>query len=455
MDTRFFAPATLESFLRKETQLFASRHPESQRLAAAARGHFLSGVPMHWMTDWGTPFPLFIRSASGNELIGADDERYLDFCLGDTGAMFGHSPEPVAEAVRRAAGSGFTVMLPSPEVAEVGRLLSERFRLPTWQICATATDANRFALRWARALTKRNKVLVFNGCYHGTVDETFLRLKDGEAIHRPGLVGQVQDLTRYGVVVEFNDLDAVAAALAKDDVACVLTEPALTNCGMVLPEPGFLEGLRELTRRHGTLLILDETHTLSTGPGGWGRAYGIEPDMLTVGKAIAGGLPAAVYGMSAQLAERAEAYLAGKEPGHSGMGTTLSANLFTVAALRANLEKVMTVAAYQHMTNTAAYLADELRILFARHRLPWCVTQIGARCEFQFSPHAPRNGSEAEAALDPTLEHALHLFLLNRGVVITPFHNMTLCAPQTGRSAVDTLTRTLDEGLSLLSKGLD
>ncbi|RXZ45395.1 aspartate aminotransferase family protein [Crenobacter cavernae] len=437
-----------------ERQRFADTHPASQRLAQESRGHFLAGVPMHWMSDWGTPFPLFVEKAQGVTLTDADGRRYTDFCLGDTGAMFGHSPAPVAEALAAAAGRGLTSMLPSPDAPVVGRLLAERFGLPVWQLTATATDANRAAIRWARALTGRSQVLVFNGCYHGTVDDTFVRLKNGRAVHRPGLIGQQADLTRHTVAVEFNDLAALEAALSSRDVACVLTEPALTNCGMVLPRPGFLNGVRELTRRYGTLLILDETHTLSSAPGGWVRQAGIAPDMLTVGKAIAGGLPVAVYGMSAAVAILAEAYLARKEPGHSGLGTTLSANLFSLAALRANLEAVATDAAYQHMTGTASYLGHRLSELFALHHLPWCVTQIGARCEFQFAVSPPANGREAEAAMDPELEHALHLFLLNRGVAITPFHNMMLCAPATTRAHVDTLVTTLEAAIAAIERGV-
>ncbi|KZE25378.1 transaminase [Crenobacter luteus] len=450
MPTRFDRSAIL-SVIDGERRRFAATHPASERLARDSRGHFLAGVPMHWMSDWGTPFPLFVASAEGVTLSDADGHRYVDFCLGDTAAMFGHSPAPVAAALARAAPHGLSTMLPSPDAPAVGRLLAARFGLPVWQLTATATDANRAAIRWARALTGRGRVLVFDGGYHGTVDDTFVRLDHGRTAHRPGLIGQQADLTRHSVAVEFNDLAALEAALAAGDVACVLTEPGLTNCGMVLPQPGFLEGVRELTRRHGTLLILDETHTLSTGPGGWGRQAGVDADMLTVGKAIAGGLPAAVYGMSAEVASRAETLLATKEAGHSGLGTTLSANLFTLAALRANLEAVATPAAYLHMTGTASYLAHRLSELIARRHLPWCVTQIGARCEFQFSPSPPATAREAAAAMDGELSLALHLFLLNRGVAITPFHNMMLCAPATTREHVDTLATALDAAIAALA----
>lgn len=437
----------LESLAHQETERFISANPTSRQLAQAARPHLLSGVPMHWMTDWGTPFPLFVDHARGVHFTDVDGHRYLDFCLGDTGAMFGHSPGPVAALVRELAERGYTTMLPTGNAARVGALLAERFGLPVWQFTTTATDANRSVLRWARALSGRSRILVFDGCYHGTVDDTFVRLTDRETRHRPGLVGQVHDLTLHTRVVPFNDLSAVEAALADRTVACVITEPALTNIGMVLPDPGFIEGVRALTCETGTYLVLDETHTISAGYHGWSGALGVVPDFLTLGKPVAGGLPAAVYGMSREVAKAAEAYLATKETGHSGMGTTLSANMFTMAAIRANLEQVMTRDAYWHMTATAAYLAERLEALFARLALPWCVTQIGARCEFQYCPVRPRTGVEAEAAMDDTLEGALHLYLLNRGILITPFHNMTLCCPETTHAHVDTLVDTLAEAL--------
>ncbi|MDN0073808.1 aspartate aminotransferase family protein [Crenobacter sp. SG2303] len=437
----------LAALARREAERFTTTHPKSAELASQARPHLLSGVPMHWMSDWGTPFSLFVSSAAGNRLVDVDGHEYLDFCLGDTGAMFGHSPAPVAAAIAQHATGGYTTMLPSPDAARVGALLAERFGLPVWQVCTSATDANRFVIRWARALTDRDKILVFDGCYHGTADDTLVRLHGGDTVPRPGLVGQVNDLAAHTVVAEFNDLAGVEALLARGDVAAVLTEPALTNIGMVLPEPGFIEGLRALTERYDTLLILDETHTISAGWGGWSGELRVVPDLLTLGKPVAGGLPAAVFGMSRAVAERAEAFLAQKEAGHSGMGTTLSANLFTLAAMRANLESVMTPNAYATMQDTAAYLAERLTALFDQHRLPWCVTQIGARCEFQFCAERPRTGREAEAAMDHELEAALHLYLLNRGVLITPFHNMTLCAPDTRRSDVDRLVDALGEAL--------
>ncbi|MEO9456822.1 transaminase, partial [Chromobacterium phragmitis] len=307
--------------------------------------------------------------------------------------------------------------------------LARRFGLPVWQFALSASDANRFAIRWARAATGRDALLVFNGCYHGTVDDVFVDLVDGAAVPRASLLGQVYDVTEHSRVVEFNDLAALESALADGCVACVLAEPAMTNIGMVLPDPGYWEQAQDIIRRHGSLLLLDETHTISCGPGGYGAAHGLRPDMLVLGKPLAGGLPAAAYGFSAELAARAQQAKRAAPPGHSGIGTTLSASRLACAAMRANLAEVMTEDNYRIMFERAGQLAKGLRELFARFALPWCVTQLGARCEFQFAAKPPRNGSEAGAAQDEELERCIHLYLLNRGLLITPFHNMLLLSP--------------------------
>jgi glutamate-1-semialdehyde 2,1-aminomutase len=434
----------------RELALYRDKRPQSAALAARTGEHFLYGVPMHWMADWPMPHPLFIKSAQGVTLTDVDGHAYVDFCLGDTGAMFGHSPPAVAAAIAEQAARGLTVMLPTEDAAVVGAELGGRFGLPFWQITATATDANRAVLRWVRAVTGRKVILVFNGCYHGTVDDAMVRLKEGRTVARGGLIGQVYDLAQFSRVVEFNDLAALEAALSGGDVAAVLTEPALTNCGMVMPEPGFHAELRRLTRHHGTLLIIDETHTISTGQGGYTGRFGLEPDFFVLGKPIAGGLPCAVYGFSAEMATRMLAARPSIAHGHSGIGTTLSANPLQLHAMRANLEQVMTEGAYAHMIPLAERLADGLRAIFSAAPVPWSVTQIGSRCEFQFCATPPRNGSEAELAMDPLLEETIHLYLLNRGVVITPFHNMMLVAPDTTPAHVERLLSALGSCLNEL-----
>lgn len=430
----------LAELRRQETQHYLDTHPRSVALAAEDARHYLFGVPLHWMRDWPTPRALHVARAEGNRLWCADGREYVDFCLGDTGAMFGHSPAPVAHAIAAQAQRGLTAMLPSMLAAEVGRRLAECFGLPRWQVTLSASDANRFVLRWARAVTGRAKVLVFDGCYHGTVDETLVDMDAQQrTVTRASLLGQVHDLALGTVVVPFNDIQAVEQALARGDVACVLTEPALTNCGLVPPGPGFLQALQQACRRHGALFVLDETHTVSSGWGGHARVEALEPDLVVIGKAIAGGLPCAVYGFSEAINARMEAAKRAAPDGHSGIGTTLSANLLAMAALHANLGEVMTPGTYTTMLATAARLEARLRDVLADAAAPWSITRLGARMELQFCTEPPHDAAQARAAMDEALEGALHLWLLNRGIVITPFHNMLLVAPQTRAADIEAL----------------
>ncbi len=423
----------------REAERFRAARPKSQARLGNGIAGFLGGVPMHWMTDWPTPFPILVEQARGAVITDIDGNRLDDFCLGDTGSMFGHSPPPVARAIRRQAGRGLTYMLPSEDALAIGPLLQEKFGLPFWQIATTATDANRFALRVARAVTGRDTILVFNGCYHSSVDETMVRLKDGRPVNRPGLAGESRDLTARTRVIEFNDIPALEAALATGEVACVITEPVLTNSCMVLPDPGFHDALRALTRKSGTLLLIDETHTISTGPGGYTKKYGLEPDLFVLGKPIAGGVPASIWGMSEEVASRYNAYNQSKEPGYSGMGTTLSGNPLQFSAMRACLEEVMTADNYAHMEKLAERLDAGLTAAIRRYRLPWHVARAGARVEFICAPGPLRNGTEAESAHAPELEAAVHVALVNRGALIAPFHNMMLVSPATTTRQVDRL----------------
>ncbi|MDO9160170.1 MAG: aspartate aminotransferase family protein [Burkholderiaceae bacterium] len=443
--------ARAQAFLAAERTAFVQANPRSAQLATQANAHLMFGVPLHWMTDWGTPFALHAAHAAGATVTDVDGHTLADFCLGDTGAMCGHAPPAVVAAVQTQVAQGCTTMLATAEAATVAAELASRFGLPTWQFALSATDANRYVVRWARAATGRPKILVFNGCYHGTIEDVFVDLVNGLPVQRPSLLGQVHDLLAHTVVVEFNDLAALEAALAQGDVACVLAEPAMTNIGMVLPEPDFWPQAQAIIRRHGTLLVLDETHTISTGPGGYTQAHGLQPDALVVGKPVGGGMPCAAYGFSAALAIRAQAAKLQAPPGHSGIGTTLTANMLSMAAMRAALIDTLTPAAYRHMLTLAELLASGLRQLIARHALPWCVTQVGARPEFQFCPVPPRNGSEAGAMLDSELEHLIHLGLLNRGVLITPFHNMMLVCPATTSEHVQQLLAALDEVLAAIT----
>jgi glutamate-1-semialdehyde 2,1-aminomutase len=437
--------------LEGERARFLERNPKSAALAREASAHWLRGVPMHWMVDWGTPFPLFVAEAKGVTLSDVDAHEHIDFCLGDTGAMFGHSPAIVADAIKRQADRGLTTMLPGPDTAVVGRLLAKRFGLPFWQVTATASDANRSVIRWARGATGRKKLLVMNGCYHGAVDDTFVALENRRARNRPGLVGEVRDVTEHTELVEFNDVAALERALVPEDVALVLAEPVMTNCGMVLPDPGYHEALRRLARKYGTLLAIDETHTISSGPGGYTGTHKLEPDFFVLGKPIAGGVAAAVYGWSGAVNEQIESYLAKRERGYSGIGTTLSGNALQLASIRAVLESILTEDVYARAMPEAERLEAGIAALIAHHELPWQVVRVGLRAEIVSAPELPRNGTEALTHAHSEVEHALHLYCLNRGVVITPFHNMMLICPETRSEHVEQLLSVLDGGMSALS----
>ena len=446
--------AALQQLLSTERERFRELHPRSLALAKQARDHWLGGVPLHWMQDWGTPEPLHMASAAGATLTDVDGYTYVDFCLGDTGAMFGHSPPPVVAALQAQVAQGLTTMLPSAVAPEVGALLAARFGLPWWQVTMTASDANRCVLRWARAITGRQRVLVFDHCYHGQVEDAMVRLEaDGQVANRPGLVGQAADLALHSACVAFNDFAALEAALATGEYACVLAEPVMTNCGMVLPAPGFHQALRELTRRHGTLLAIDETHTLSSALGGYTCSHRLEPDFFIAGKAVAGGFPCAVYGFTDAVRQGIEGVQATKAPGHSGMGTTLSANPLALAALRANLAEVMTADAYAYMERLARRLEAGFVALIADCDLPWHVSRVGMRLEVGFAPQAPRNGAESEAAHSALLGDTLRLYLLNRGVLVTPFHLMMLTSPVTTEAAVDRLLALWREAVMALLGG--
>jgi len=440
----------LKRVAERESRRFAASRPKTRAALDAGADAFLDAVPMHWMKDWPMPFPMMVEHAEGARLTDIDGYGIDDFCLGDTGSMFGHSPKPVAKAIRRQAKRGLTYMLPTEAAMTAGRLLSERFGDFKWQIATTATDANRFALRVARAVTGKPKVLVFNGCYHGTADDAMVELSNGKTVTRPGLTGQVADLTKVAHCAEFNDLGSVEAALRTGEIAAILTEPVMTNSCMVLPTPGFHDGLRTLATKYGALLIIDETHTISSGLGGYTGVHGLDPDIFVVGKCVAGGMPTAVWGLRPKVAKDYIAYNAGRPSGHSGMGTTLSANPMQFACLCANLEEVMTAKAYAHMEKGAERLYSGLKRVIEAHNAPWHVVRVGARVEFICAPGPLQNGTEAALAHVPEVEEVLHTALLNRGCLIAPFHNMMLVSPATKKRQIDRLITAFDEVLNEL-----
>ncbi|MFN7148343.1 MAG: transaminase [Microthrixaceae bacterium] len=427
----------LTGLLAAESERFVATHPRSAELHERALGPLIAGVPMNWMTRWPGAFPVFAQRASGASITDVDGHTYVDLCLGDTGAMTGHAPAATVAAVAEQAAAGITMMLPTEDAIWAGEELTRRFGLQRWQIAMTATDANRFVIRMARQVTGRQRVLVMNWCYHGTVDETLWVLDDsGAVVPRPGNVGPLHATGDAVAVVEFNDLDALERELAAGDVALVLAEPALTNIGIVLPDDGYHAELRRLTREHGTLLCIDETHTICVGPGGATAAWGLEPDLLTIGKPIAGGVPIAAYGMTAELAERLYEPVFGEHSDVSGVGGTLSGNALALAALRATLSSTLQAEDFERMVPLAERWANGVAEVIREVGLAWHVQQLGARAEYWFCP-PPRNGGQAAAALDGELEAYFHLFALNRGVLLTPFHNMALMSPVTTESDVD------------------
>jgi len=430
----------IKMLIEREEERYIAERPKSRALFERARASLLGGVPMSWMVEWPGSFPVFVKEAKGARLTDVDGHTYVDLCLGDSGSLTGHSPTATAEAIAKQVYKGMTLMLPTEDHIWVGEELARRFGLPFWQIYTTATDANRFAIRMARRITKRNLVLVFDGCYHGSVDEALVSVKDGEKmVLRHAIVGPLPNPASR--VIQFNDLDALEKALSPRDIACVLCEPAMTNAGIIFPEPGYHEALREMTRRFGTLLIIDETHTISSGPGGLTRIWNLEPDFFTIGKPIAGGLPAAALGLSQEVAEE---LLAGPPLG-LGVGGTLSGNALQAVAIRATLENVLTQSAYERMIPITERLANGIDKIIKDADLPWHVNRLGCRAEYRFCRIPPRNGAESEAVFDGDLDRLVHVFCANRGVLITPFHSMVLVSPATTVEDVDLHNKVFGE----------
>ncbi len=426
----------------REVTRFIGANPKSKAQSKASKGWF-QGVPFHWMLDWPSPFPIVTASAKNATLTSVDGQVFDDFCLGDTASMFGHSPPALVEALAEQAGRGLSYMLPTFKGAELGDMLAAMFGLPHWQVTTTASEANRAVIRWCRGLTGRDKILIFNGCYHGAVDDVFVDLRNGLAVNRPSLIGQVQDLLPTTIAIEFNDFEALENVLRGGDIACVLAEPVMTNIGMVRDAPGYLETLRRLCSQTGTVLVFDETHTISSGYGGHSNTHGPKPDIMVVGKSIGGGVPTAVYGFNSEVAGKMAVLNLSRPPGHSGIGTTLSANALAIAAMHAMLGQVITRDAYAHMLAMAERLVSGLKNIITSHRLNWHVSHVGARVEFVCSTNPPRNGSEARAVMDHELEGAIHLYLTNRGILLAPFHNMMLLSPVTQPEQVDRLLQEM------------
>ena len=445
----------LASLLAAEQAAYTKDHPRSRALFDEA-GNLFGRVPMTWMNMWTGGFPLYLDRATGNRVTDVDGHTYVDFALGDTGAMAGHSPAPTVAAVHRRMGElgGITTMLPTEDAQWVGAELTRRFGVPLWSFTLSATDANRWAIRLARLATGRPKVLVFAYCYHGSVDEAFaLPGPEGKTESRPGNVAPPVDLDLTTRAVTWNDLEAVEAALAHGDVAAILTEPALTNIGIVPPEPGFLEGLRELATRYGALLMIDETHTFSTGWGGATRAWGLQPDIFVIGKSIGGGIPSGAYGISEEVARAVTRHTEAGEADIvdvGGVGGTLAGNALSTAAMRATLGEVLTEDAFAHMTELATAFTKGVQATLDELDVPWSINQLGARAEYRFARPAPTTGEASAAAADEELDAYMHLAMVNRGILMTPFHNMALMCPETSREDVERHTEVFREVVAAL-----
>jgi glutamate-1-semialdehyde 2,1-aminomutase len=432
----------LVELIKRERSLYRANFPGSWEAYAAGRQHLLGGVPMTWMRMWVGGYPLYYAAASGARLIDIDGNEFIDFCLGDTGAMAGHSPVAVQEAISRRYGQagGATTMLPTADSAWVAAELTRRFGVSQWSFTLTATDANRWAIRLARQLTGRPRIAVFSYCYHGSVDETFIVATPEGPRPRAGDVGPAVDPRETTRVVEFNDISFLERELAHGDVAALLMEPALTNIGIVLPQPGYLDAVRRLCSETGTLLINDETHTFSAGPGGCTAAWGLAPDIVTIGKSIAGGIPAGAYGLTAELAERILHDPSADLEDTGGVGGTLAGNALSLAAMRATLGDVLTDEAFEGMIEVATrYTAGVQGVLDSR-QVPWSIAQLGARAEYRFCLTPPVTGGESAAAADTELDEYMHLYTINRGILMTPFHNMALMCPATTEADADAHT---------------
>ena len=443
--------ARLAKLMAIEDKRFLKIHPKSGELFNQAKKNMPAGVPMSWMSKWPGSYPVFVEEAKGASFVDVDGNTYIDFCLGDTGSMTGHSPEPTVAAIREQVGRGLSAMLPTKDANFVSAELAKRFGLPLWQFTVSATDANRHVIRYSRLITRRKKIIVIDRCYHGSVDESFATLDNqGNTVAREGNIGAPVELDQTTRVVAFNNLDDMKRALEHNDVAAILMEPAMTNVGIVLPQPGYLKAVEKLAKEYGAKLIIDETHTISVGPGGMTARLSLSPDFLTIGKAIGGGFPTGAFGMTSSIADSIKKLVDLEVIDTGGIGGTLAANALSLAAMRATLTKVLTKESFDRMIKLGDRWADGVEKVIAKFDLPWTVNRLGARAEYMFSTITPKNGRQAADAGDFELEQYIHLRMLNDGFLITPFHNMALISPDTSENDIDSHTIAFEKMCSEL-----
>ena len=412
-------PGRVKALERAENARFAAERPRSLALLQRGGESMPRGVPMSWMDDLYEHAPVWVTEGQGAYFTDVDGHRYLDMYIADASGFCGHAPPPVVEAVSRRIARGSQFLLPSELAIAVAEHLVVRYRMPKWQFTSSATQANVEVIRLAREMTDRETILVFDGKYHGELDATLVILEDGRVVPESrGLPDWVSGKTR---VISFNDVDALRAALAPADVAAVLAEPAMTNAGFLLPHEGYHDSLRELTRESGTLLALDETHSLITSYGGLCGRWDLEPDFLTVGKSIAAGVPLAAYGMSdaigALIAPPAQSRnVSGAFVDEVATGGTLFANALSMAAGHAALTEILTEEAFDRTAALGERMADGLRGAIEAEGLGWSVVQVGGHAFYFFCPEPPADAAGSRAADDPDLRALMRVFMANRQV---------------------------------------
>ncbi len=408
----------VRSLKNSEDARFAAEHPQSAALLARGRGVMPNGVPMSWQVGSYHHLPIWVADGKGARFTDVDGHTYHDFNIADMSMFCGYGPEPLVRAVADRMARGNQFLLPNEDAIVVSELLRDRFGLPKWQYTSSATHANTEAIRVARVMTGRDRVLMFDGKYHGHLDEALVELDDDGRVV-PEERGVPSDTPSGTVLVQFNDPAALATALERRDIAIVLTEPAITNnIGLLMPAPGFHDELRRITRETGTLLAIDETHTQVVGPGGLTRQWGLRPDFVTIGKSVAGGLPFGAWGMTDEIAEvlvqRKGAD--GERANLVATGGTIFGNALAMAAARSVMTEILTPEAYAHTGRLGAMLASGMRASVQAHGLPWHVHHLGPRSGYTFQPVPIRNGAEGRACADEMLTRLIRAWLANRGV---------------------------------------